>query len=268
MTTTTHVPPFRQAVAPDPSVTAVPFSRLLRVELRKLVDTRAGFWLLASIGAITAVVVVVFLLAADPDQLTFINFVGATATPQSLLLPVLGILAVTAEWSQRTGLVTFTLEPNRARTAVAKLAAVVLIGVLAVVAALGVAALGNAAGMLFMDGAGTWNMGPANVRDFFLLQLIGLVQGFAIGMLLMNTAAAIVLYYVLPIAWSVLFTMVAALEGVAPWLDLNTAIAPAFEQETFRGDDWLHIAVAGTIWVLIPFALGMVRLLRREVKST
>ena len=94
------------------------------------------------------------------------------------------------------------------------------------------------------------------------------MQGFAFGMLLMNTAAAIVLYYVLPIAWSVLFTMVSALEDVAPWLDLNTAIAPAFEQETFRGDDWLHIAVAGTIWVLIPFALGMVRLLRREVKST
>ena len=89
-----------------------------------------------------------------------------------------------------------------------------------------------------MDGAGTWNIGAANVRDFFLLQLIGVVQGFAFGMLLMNTAAAIVLYYVLPIAWSVLFSMVGALEGVAPWLDLNTAIAPAFEQETFRGDDW------------------------------
>ena len=177
----------------------------------------------------------VFLFAADPDQLTFINFVGATATPQSLLLPVLGILAVTAEWSQRTGLVTFTLEPNRARTAVAKLTAVVLIGLLAVVAALGVAALGNAAGMLFMDGAGTWNMGRANVRDFFLLQLIGLVQGFAIGMLLMNTAAAIVLYYVLPIAWSVLFTMVSALEGVAPWLDLNTAIAPGLRPADLPG---------------------------------
>ncbi len=268
MSTATHEAPFHLEASPDPGVTAVPFTRLLRVELRKLVDTRAGFWLLTSIGVITAVVVVVFLLAAKPDQLTFINFVGATATPQSLLLPVLGILAVTAEWSQRTGLVTFTLEPNRARTAIAKLTAVVLIGLLAVVLALGVAALGNVAGMLLMDGAGTWNMGAANVRDFFLLQLIGLVQGFAIGMLLMNTAAAIVLYYVLPVAWSVMFTMVGALEGVAPWLDLNTAIAPAFEQETFRGDDWLHIAVAGTIWVLVPFALGVVRLLRREVKST
>src|SRR4051812_1823564 len=109
MTTTTQQRVFDPAVRPDPSVSAVPFGRLLRAELRKLMDTRAGFWLLTAIGLITVAVVVVFLCVADADQLTYMNFVGATATPQSLLLPVLGILAVTAEWSQRTGLVTFTL---------------------------------------------------------------------------------------------------------------------------------------------------------------
>lgn len=253
--------------SPDPGVTAVPFVRLLRVELRKLVDTRAGFWLLTAIGLITVAVIGVFLFVADPDQLTFINFVGASATPQSILLPVLGILAVTAEWSQRTGLVTFTLEPSRGRVAVAKLVAVILVGLLAMVVALGVAALSNGAGMAFLDGSGSWTFEAANVRDFFAVQLIGILQGFAFGMLLMNTAAAIVLYYVIPIAWSVLFSMVGALENAAPWLDLNTAIAPAFEQRTFQAGDWAHIAVAGTIWVLLPLTLGLIRLLRREVKS-
>jgi ABC-2 type transport system permease protein len=257
----------RSAVTPEPSIQAVPFSRLLRVELRKLVDTRAGSWLLAAIGVITVAVVLVYLFAADPGQLTYKNFVGATATPQGLLLPVLGILAVTAEWSQRTGLVTFTLEPSRARIAVAKLVAVVLVGLLAVAVAYGFAALGNVAGMALQDGAGSWNVGAAGVRDFFLLQLIGVVQGFAFGMLLMNTAAAIVLYYVLPIAWNVLFSMVGALEGAAPWLDLNTAIAPVYAGDALQGSDWTHIAVSGTIWVLLPFAFGLLRLLRREVKS-
>ena len=107
----------------------------------------------------------------------------------------------------------------------------------------------------------------ANVRDFFALQLIGIVQGFAFGMLLMNTAAAIVLYYVIPIAWNLLFSMVDSLEQVAPWLDLNTAMAPTFNQQTFQAADWAHIAVSGTIWVLLPLAFGLVRLLRREVKS-
>jgi ABC-2 type transport system permease protein len=262
MSTATHVD-----VSPDPRVTAVPFSRLLRAELRKLVDTRAGFWLLTAIGLITVAVIVVFLFVADPDQLTFMNLVGATATPQSILLPVLGILAVTAEWSQRTGLVTFTLEPSRIRIAVAKLVAVVLVGFLAVVVALGVAALSNLAGMAFLDGAGSWNVGAANIRDFFALQLIGIVQGFAFGMLLMNTAAAIVLYYVVPIAWTVLFSMVGSLEKAAPWLDVNSAMAPAFDQQTFQPTDWAHLAVSGTIWVLLPLTLGLLRLLHREVKS-
>ncbi|MFK4084808.1 ABC transporter permease [Kribbella sp. NPDC020789] len=252
---------------PDPSIRSVPFHRLLRVELRKLVDTRAGFWLLTAIVTITVAVLGVFLFVAEPSQLTFLNFVGATATPQSILLPVLGILAVTAEWSQRTGLVTFTLEPSRLRIAAAKLVAVTLVGLVAVGVALGVAALANVVGATFMDGAGSWNVGAANVRDFFVLQLIGLIQGFAFGMLLMNTAAAIVLYYVIPIAWNILFSMVDALAKAAPWLDLNSAMAPAFDQRTFRGDDWAHLAVSGTIWVLLPLGLGLVRLLRREVKS-
>ena len=42
----------------------VPFSRLVRVELRKMADTRAGFWLLVSIGLITAAILVIFLLVA------------------------------------------------------------------------------------------------------------------------------------------------------------------------------------------------------------
>ncbi|WBQ08382.1 ABC transporter permease [Kribbella sp. CA-293567] len=267
MSTTTHQTPFELRGSPNPDVTAVPFTRLLRVELRKLVDTRAGFWLLTAIGLITVAAVAVFLFVADPDQLTFHSLVGVTATPQSILLPVLGILAVTAEWSQRTGLVTFTLEPSRARVAVAKLVAVTLVGLLAVVVALGVAALSNLAGTAFLDGSGSWTFEAANVRDFFAVQLIGILQGFAFGMLLMNTAAAIVLYYVLPIVWSVLFAMVSSLENAAPWLDLNTAMAPAFEQQTFQAADWAHIAVAGTIWVLLPLAFGLVRLLRREVKS-
>jgi ABC-2 type transport system permease protein len=267
VSTATQQAPARPAAAPDPSVQAIPFGRVLRVELRKLVDTRAGFWLLAAIGIITVAVIVVFLFAADAKDLTYLHFIGATSTPQSFLLPVLGILAVTTEWTQRTGLVTFTLEPSRARVAMAKLVAVVLVGLLAVVVALGVAAVGNVAGIVLRDGAGSWDLSAANLRDFSVLQLLGVVQGFAFGMLLMNTAAAIVLYYVLPIAWSVLFSLVGALKDYAPWLDLNTAIEPVFSGNALGGEDWLHVAVAGAIWVLLPFALGLVRLLRREVKS-
>ena len=39
----------------------------------------------------------------------------------SLLLPVMGILLVTSEWSQRTDMTTFALEPHRSRVIMAKL---------------------------------------------------------------------------------------------------------------------------------------------------
>ena len=40
-----------------------------------------------------------------------------------MLLPIVGILLVSSEWSQRTALITFTLVPQRMRVMSAKLAA-------------------------------------------------------------------------------------------------------------------------------------------------
>src|SRR5688572_30980067 len=93
----------------------IPFTRLLGVELRKMWDTRAGLWLLISIGVITAAIIVIFFLVSDPSDRVFQNFIGITATPQGFLLPVLGILLITSEWGQRTTLTTFTLVPSRSR---------------------------------------------------------------------------------------------------------------------------------------------------------
>jgi hypothetical protein len=120
------------AVPADLDVPRVPFTHLLQVELRKAVDTRSGRWLLAGMAVATAAVVVAVLLTDDAASLTFGNLTRIAALPPSLLLPVLAILTATTEWTQRTGLVTYTLEPNRSRVTLAKLGAVVTIGLLAV----------------------------------------------------------------------------------------------------------------------------------------
>jgi ABC-type transport system involved in multi-copper enzyme maturation permease subunit len=255
-------------VATAQSIAAVPFSRLLKVELRKTTNTRAGFWLLVAIGVITAAVIAIYLLAAQPQDLTFERFLLVTMTPQGFLLPVMAILAVTAEWSQRTGLVTFTLESSRMRVTAAKLAAVTLLGLAAIALALALAAVGNVLGMSLQDGAGDWNVTGAYLRDFTVLQLAALAQGFAFGLLLMHSAGAIVLYFVVPTVWSMLFILVDWLADIAPWVDLGTAADPILAGEALSGEDWLHVAVAGTLWVLLPLALGLVRLTRSEVKSS
>jgi ABC-type transport system involved in multi-copper enzyme maturation permease subunit len=254
------------AAGSEGGVSAVPLLRLAKVELRKLTDTRAGMWLLIAIALLTVLAMTLFLFFAHPHELTFDGFVGVAATPQGFLLPVLGILAVTSEWSQRTGLVTFTLEPNRLRVVWAKLLAVALLGVAAILLMLGVAALGNVIGAAWQGGNGAWTFGWVGLRDVMILQLSGLLQGVAFGMLLLITAAAIVIYFVVPIAFSVVFSIVASLKDIAPWLDLGTAQTPLFDH-SMHGNDWWQLLVTSVWWIILPLAVGILRVLRSEVKS-
>ena len=53
MTTTAQQTLRRPSAAPARQPTGIPLSRLIRVELRKLVDTRAGRWLLLGIALVT-----------------------------------------------------------------------------------------------------------------------------------------------------------------------------------------------------------------------
>ncbi len=265
MTTTVQQTLRRPSAAPAGEPKSIPLSRLVRVELRKLVDTRAGRWLLLGIALVTVGAVAVYTLAADASELTFEHFVNVSVLPQSWLLPVLGIMAVTSEWTQRTGLLTHTLEPRRGRVLAAKFAATGLLGALAVVLALAVAAGANVLGSALMDGNGSWSYGLVGLRDTVLFQALSLLQGLALGALLMNTAAAIVVYFVLPTAFGLLFSMVDSLTGVASWIDISTSQAPLFDH-SISGVAWLQLLATTTGWILIPLAAGLWRLLHREIK--
>jgi len=249
---------------PAQKLSKVPFARLVRVELRKTYNTRAGFWLLVSIALITLLAVGLFVFFAPEEEVTYNNLVGVTATPQGFLLPVLGILAFTSEWSQRTGLVTFTLEPSRARLLSAKFVAVSLLGILFIALALAIAALANVLGTS-MGGDGSWTFGIEGVRDVAILQMMGLWGGAAFGMILLNSAAAIVLSFVLPTAFGIFFGIVTALEDWAPWIDLGTAQTPLFDH-TMQGDDWAKLFVTSLWWIWLPLLAGIYRVMRSEVK--
>src|SRR3954466_15696106 len=91
------------------------FGRLVSVELRKMVNTRAGFWLQAATVAITVLAVIVRCMVGDAADHTFAAILNIAVTPAAVLLPVAGVLLITSEWSQRTGMITFTLIPVRSR---------------------------------------------------------------------------------------------------------------------------------------------------------
>jgi len=69
-------------------------ARLTAVELRKMTDTRAGFWLLAGVVALTAVAVVLLLIVGDEADKTFENVLALAVQPAAMLLPIVGILLV------------------------------------------------------------------------------------------------------------------------------------------------------------------------------
>ena len=241
----------------------VPMTRLVKVELRKLADTRSGKWLLIAIGVITALIILVFFLTADRSDRTFLNFVGITATPQGFLLPVLGILLVTSEWSQRTALVTFTLMPVRGRVLLAKVLAALIAGLAAIVVALAVAAVATVLG----GADDAWaKIGADDLAKFGLLQVSGVLQGLAFGLLFLSSAAAIVTFFVLPTAFSIVAGLWGALEDAAPWVDLGTSQQPLFLGLDLSDEQWAQLGTSSLIWVVLPFVLGLVRVLRAEVK--
>ena len=101
----------------------IPFWRLVLVELRKSYDTRAGFWLLATIGIIVAVIETILMITVivNDEFISFEDLAGFPVVVAQLLLPVLGIILVTSEWGQRTAMVSFVIEPRRMRVVLAKL---------------------------------------------------------------------------------------------------------------------------------------------------
>lgn len=260
------------AFAMPPSIegdreTAIPFGRLVSVELRKSANTRAGRWLLIAIVAITALIMAIFFGVADSDDRVFGNFIAVASTPQGFLLPVLGILLITSEWSQRTAIVTFALEPSRTRVIGAKTVAALILGFGAYVAALAIAAVATVAGG---SSGGFDDLELWIFLLFLALQLFTVLQGLAYGLILLNTPAAIVMFFVLPIASSIVFELVSALDGIAGWVDLGTAQQPLFQSfedlTPLTGEQYAQLGTTTLIWIVVPFVIGWWRVMRAELK--
>jgi ABC-2 type transport system permease protein len=251
----------------------IPFSRLVRTELRKSYDTRSGLWLLISIGVVTALVMVIQLAVVVVQDLSvsYNDFLTSTSFSIGFLLPVLGILLLTSEWSQRTAMVSFSLEPRRGLVVLAKLVVGILYAVAAVVITLLLATLCTAVYGALSDIPADWDFTVKQTLFFLLLQVIGMLTGFAFAALLLNSPAAIVLFFAYSFILPTIFGIGAELIGwfgdIHPWIDFNNAQVPLFDTDgTVSGEEWAQLAVSGVIWLVIPLAIGFWRVLRAEVK--
>lgn len=277
MTTTTispttradQLPDRRRADAERASYEPIPMRTIMGVELRKMFDTRSGFWLMASIVALSVIATGAVVVFAPADQQTYGSFAAAIGIPMTVVLPIVAALSITSEWSQRTGLTTFTMVPSRLRVVVAKLVDTFAVGIASMLVALAVGAVGNVVGSRLAGVPTTWDMGVPDVLYILGGQTLGLLVGFTLGVLFRNSAAAIVGYFVYAM---VLPTLSALLAGAQSWYaDAQRWVDFQFNQASlydggFSGTNWAQLAVTGAVWLLLPLALGFWRVLRSEVK--
>ncbi|MDO5678400.1 MAG: hypothetical protein Q4G35_12945 [Propionibacteriaceae bacterium] len=254
----------RRLTAERTAAPSVSFGRLLLVECRKLVNTRAGRWLLIIALALSTAATALAVTAFEATHI--FNVFMFAFLPLGMLVPVVAILASGAEWSQRTGLTTFALEPRRWRVAAAKLIATQLAAMAVMLISLAIAYA--AAGLVTLTG-GTWEVWSLDLATggTALNMMFLMLQASAWAMLLLNVPAAVVVYFVLAQLWTTVVSFVPWLAERAAWIDLNHAMNPVTQAPyAATGADWLHIASAATIWVLLPLAVGLVRFMRAEVK--
>jgi ABC-2 type transport system permease protein len=237
--------------------------RLVAVELRKMVNTRAGFWLQIAMVAITVLVVIARSVTGDAADHTFASVLSLGLQPAAVLLPVVGILLVTSEWSQRTGMITFALVPVRSRILVAKLIASLVLALAMLVMSVAVVAAGVLVASPGVDG--TWSDAVTLIGQSAIFLTSGVVVGVAFGAILLASAPAIVALFALPITW----TAVASLSffaDAAPWLDTRLALAPLHE-EVMSSTQWAQAGTALALWMLLPLLIGIWRITRREIAA-
>ena len=257
------------AAAASAFVPAPSMPRLFAIELRKTVDTRAGFWLLASSALLAVVVAGLNLAFGHARDQVFGVFFEWTVGACGVLIPVLGILAVTSEFSQRTALTTFALVPNRERVIAAKLLAGLALALASVAVCLVTSLAATALVPMVGQGEGTWDVAGSGLAAAVLFMAIWMAAGAALGLLVMSSAPAIVLSFLIPIGIGSLASGIPGAERVLRWIDLGTANGELnATHPALSAQDWAQLAAGVTVWVLVPLAIGFVRLRRREVTSS
>jgi ABC-2 type transport system permease protein len=243
----------------------VPFARLAAVELRKLVNTRTALVLLTLLvlGAVGAMLLRTFVFTQDVQDVQAVA--TSTAPTLSLFLPILGIVSVTSEWSKRTVLTTFALEPRRWRVLVAKVVAGTVVAIVTSALMIAVAYPTTAAAAAARGAEASFALDPVALAGWTVTNVLFTLCGIALGSMLLNGAASIVIYLVASIAWGFVGLTGDLGSTLAGWFDLNGTTVPLAGGE-------MDVEAVGPLlssiglWVAAPFLLGLLRVSRIELR--
>jgi hypothetical protein len=189
----------------------------------------------------------------------------------AVILPIIAVLSVTSEWSQRSGLSTFTLVPHRGRVILAKAISAVGIGVVSMIVAFGIGALGNVLGSTINGTDIVWDVTLVDGLNIILGNVLGMLIGFMLGVLLRNSPGAIVGYmvygFVLPGLTELLASTQTWFADIRGWVDVSYAEGFFFSFDgSLTAEQWAYNGVTHLLWLVLPLAIGLRMLLRSEIK--
>jgi ABC-2 type transport system permease protein len=236
--------------------------RLTAVELRKMSDTVAGISLQLAVLAVTLIVVIATCATGHANHHTFRHILNNSLQPTAIMLPVIGVLLVTSEWSQRTTLTTFALVPQRSRVFAAKMIAAVAMSLPALVFCVVVSVIGTALASSGVPGG--WTIQAEIFPQAFLYVATGMLGGVAFGAAFLNSVSAVASYFGLPFAISAL-TALLGKHSFISWIDGSTTLVP-MTQHRLSGTEWGRAGTTLAVWMALPLAIGLWRVMRSEIK--
>jgi hypothetical protein len=238
------------------------FLSLVRIELRKMVDTRSGRWLLIAIVALSAFALGWGLTHLEPGTVRFADVLDLALVPVDVILPVIGIMAMTSEWTQRTALTTFTLSPRRIPVLLAKLVAAIALATATVAAVVGLAFAATALGGIIGGDGASYDHAVRAIGGAAIADGLNVLMAAGIGLVATVTAVGVLVFYVAPTAWALVGP--GLLHSNSRWLDIF---------ETFDNISTFNLSghVPQTItsmafWIVLPVMAGLFLANRREVK--
>jgi hypothetical protein len=120
-----------------------------------------------------------------------------------------------------------------------------------------------------------WNVDGGPFAWTILNQLAYFTMAFAFGLVFLSTPASIAIYYIVALllpfmVYGTLYAIFDWAKDVIPWIDLGFAMGPYMGQnqggvET-SSTTLMQVIVTFTIWVVLPFLLGLRRVARAELK--
>jgi ABC-type transport system involved in multi-copper enzyme maturation permease subunit len=246
-----------------PPVRGQSFVKLVGIELRKSVDTRSGRVLILAILGLALVALGWLLWNVNDNPVRFDDYLGAAASGVMLLLPIVGVMAMTSEWTQRTALTTFTLSPRRIRVQIAKFVAGIVLSIILMTVVILLTLAGTAIGGAIADsGSASYAGSGNNLVGLYLTSALNVTMGVAFGAVIAHTAGAIVAYFLAPTLWSVGADRL--LKEHAEWLDVWAAFGRIGERNMDGRLPETLTAVAA--WIVLPIVVGLWLSNRREVK--